>query len=479
MRRWCIAACVLLLAGSAAAQGSPRARRGRSTPRLTGARRAEVQQALAAARAAAEAAPAWAAPQLLISVARAGLPQFRSQALADDTAAFRLALALPSPADPSTPAGQAREQIKRNAELEAVSELARNAGAAAALALVRLADVPKAPLYDQLLLGARLSPAAALNLVQECELQGTFPYRGAAALVERRRIRGFDLTALLTDGYLRAGDETGPRQISAAVFFLQAGRRAAPALDGTLETAAVALLRRLAGDQPAAAAATGFERSAAVRLLALLRAVDPPRAAQWAVSHPGFALAGPAYGYGYFPGGGNVRFAFALRPRLGPAAVPSSVADEPVAQFLARLNQAERDQRRDPDAALAAADRAGDLLNQGLWDTQAPAAARLALIYARVGDSADAANLMAQCLDQAGREARQADAAYDNAGAAGQAQQALHLQAASWPVTAIYGLAARLDFTTALERAENANFTLDKPFVLARLALIAQLGRAR
>lgn len=476
MRRRYIAVCVALLAELAVAQFRG-GWRGRRAP-LTGARLARATQLLQAARADAEAAPAWAAPQLLIAVARAELPQFRAQALADDTAAFQLALALPAPADLSTPAGQAREQIKENAELEAVSELARNSGEPAALALVRLADVPQAPLYDQLLLAARLSPAAAMNLVQECELQGAFPFRGAAALVERRRLQGFDLTALLTDGYLRAGDETDPRQISAAVFFLQAGRGAEPALDRTLETAALELLRRLAGDALTAAPASdsGFERSAAVRLLALLRAVDPSRAAQWAADHPGFSLGSSPFSY--FPVRGNGRFAFTFRPQFG-VADGSSASAAPVAQFYARLNQAVRQQRSNPDASLAAADRAADLLSRGLLATQAPAAARLALVYAHLGDTADAGALMARCLDAAGRLARQADDDYNNGDAAARAQQALHLQAASWQVAQIYALAAQFDLPTAIARAESANFTLDKPLVLARLALTAQLARPR
>jgi hypothetical protein len=483
LRRQPACAIALLLAGVPALaqfRGGWR----RHYPALTPSRQAAVAQLLQSARREAEAAPAWAAPQLLVAVARAELPHFRAQALADDTAAFQLAVALPTPADLSTPAGQAQERIKENAELEAVSELARNAGEPAALALVRVADVPKAPLYDQLLLAGHMRSAEALNLVEECELQGAFPYRGAAVLLERGRFRGFDLTALVTGGYLHAGDETDPAQYGAAAFFLESGRRAAPALDGPLKTAALELLRRVAGDPFAAPASAGpFGRVAGLRLLALLRQVDPQRAAQWAADHPGASLSGPGWGGGGYPGrlavagGLTVTLRMPLGPRTGFAAGAAASGRSPVANFLAHLNQAVRDRRTNPDAALTEADQAAGLVNADLLAVEAPAAARLALMFDRLGDTADAGTLMAKCLDAAGRLARQADAAFDNANAAGQAQQALHLQAASWQVSEIYGLAGEFDLPSATARAESANFTLDKPLVLARLAIIAQLRR--
>lgn len=256
-----------------------------------------VQELYQRAKRAALAAPELAAPREVAVVANDEMRMFPSQGLADFTAAYNLARAIRPPESADDVAGQAREAIKADTELRAVSELAMRDEPEQALALTRLADVPKAPLYDQLILaaersgamppgrgrgrgspqgiasGSQASVSARLDevtsLVDECMGAGSYPYTGVAMVLRRPGGAGLEQMLLVQDGYQWAGDETEPTTISRALIFLQAGHRAEPELDGALESTLVTLIQRL-GQNPAETGVFATGRSAGTRLLALL-----------------------------------------------------------------------------------------------------------------------------------------------------------------------------------------------------------------
>ncbi len=446
------------------------------------------------------AVPAMAAPQMLADIASDEMRLFPQQGLADFTTAFELARALPPPQGDNDAVGQAREAFKENAEREAVGELARRGDEAQALALTRLADIPKAPLYDQLiaLAGRRRRKAAAdpegettlervFDLVQECKRSGSYPYTGVAVFLRRRAGAGLERLTLVQDGYQWAGNETAPAQIEAAAVLLQAGHQAEPALDGLLATTLRTLLQRLeqAGASPAY---FGPGRFAQIRLMALLRQVNAPAAAALAAQAPGLQGPTPGMMLDPRPGGfaAGLRFAgrggrgLMLFPSRAPAAGagldPASTAAGGASAFRALLAQAESLQRQDRSQALALAGRAAGMLDDSLWASQASAAARLATLEQQLGDGADAARLLRRCLEEADRQARALDATYLGAGASQRAQLAQGLEAAQGTVLMVYSLAARLDFVGTAERAEAAQFVLLKPLVLARVALVGEVG---
>ena len=134
-------------------------------------------------------------------------------------------------------------------------------------------------------------------------------------------------------------------------------------------------------------------------------------------------------------------------------------------------------QRQDPNQALALASQAEGMLDDSLWASQAVAAARLAAIEDQIGAGATAQRLLHRCLDEADRQARALDAEYVGNDNGQQAQLQSGLESGQASVLQIYSLAARFDFVGTAERAEAGQFVLLKPLVLARLALVGEMGQ--
>jgi len=479
--------------------------RGRGLEAIPGAAPELVQALYQQAARAVNAVPAMAAPQMLADIASDEMRLFPRQGLADYRAAFDLARALPPPRSADDTVGQAREAFKENAEREAIRALARRGEQTEALALTRLADIPKAPLYDLLIaLAGRRRPQAAnppagapgetteervFALVEECKRAGSYPYTGVAIYLRQRGVADLDRMMLAQDGYQWAGNETDLAQMGAAAAFLQAAHRAEPELDGMLESTLRELLRRL--DQAGTtSAAFGLGRFAQMRLLALLRQVDAPAAEAVAAQDPAMGRPLPGLGFGGRLGGlaGNfgVRLRFGGRdqglmlvPRLPNASGLETAGAEAggASAFRALLGQAESEQRRDPSQALALAGQAAGLLDDDLWTSETAAAARLAALEQQLGDGAAASRLLARSLQEADRQARAMDATYLGGDASQRTQLAHGLEAAQNSVLAVYSMAARLDFLGTAERAEAAQFALLKPLVLARVALVGEVGQ--
>lgn len=140
------------------------------------------------------------------------------------------------------------------------------------------------------------------------------------------------------------------------------------------------------------------------------------------------------------------------------------------------MAQAESLRRRDPAQALALANQASGLLDDALWDRETVTATRLAALYGQLGASSDAARLLSGCLDAASRQARAFDVNFFAAAADQQAQLARSIESAQASLMEVYSLAARIDLTTTAQRAESAQFVLLKPFILDRIAVVAEVG---
>ncbi|HEY7856733.1 MAG TPA: hypothetical protein VIC32_09825, partial [Terriglobales bacterium] len=260
---------------------------------------AEAVDLFTQARLALAALPDFAVPRLLSSIARDEYRVAPGQSQADDERAFSDARALPGPQGVGDTAGAVRELVKQQVELSAIADIARHREADRsafdrALELTRLADVPKGPLYDQLIMtssGADLpddDPAAPDNaesgdrifaLAEECKrADGAFPYRGVANAL-RRGAGAMDPTTrllLVREGYQMAADLTDPGAAAQADLFLQAAHRVEPALDGELESSLQAMIRTLSYNS--AAGTIGTASATNHRLLSLLGTIDPARA---------------------------------------------------------------------------------------------------------------------------------------------------------------------------------------------------------
>ena len=547
MPRCAFAAVVILLPLVASAQqrggrgGTPNSHaQALVDPSLIAALYQDAKQAVADA-------PAMIGPRLLTDIARDETrPMFRGRgdggdappdpALADFAGAFELARALPMPPD-GDPTQASTLSIKTSAESDAVAELARRGQLDEALQLARRADVPKGPLYDQIILSTDRdwrrdnsdthstaessdnSPADAASaaqaeqdrldtvfrLVQECKrADGTYPYRGMAFFLRGEAPASLERTALIVDGYHWAAAETDPARMSAAVQFLTAGHRAAPGLDPQLASTLTTLLDRLGNTTQ------GSSRP----LLNLLRQVDRQRAddesqrwpalgtlaaepqpAEFSLSAVGSALTFSTANGARFTVGGRGNRGGSAQPGTVEAALPPGgtfsmsvnvaaplpdPSDQPAgaAQFRMLLARAEMAARRQPAEARSYADQAASLLHGGLWSSQAAVATRLAQVYQQLNDGPEAARILARALDQADISARAADQQYLGE-TRSQTQLAQELEQLAAPVIEIYSLAARVDFETTARRAEQAQYVILKPMVLARVALVGQIGQAR
>src|SRR6185312_2057668 len=232
-------------------------------------------------------APALIGPRLLTDIARDETrPMFRGRgddadappdpALADFAGAFELARALPMPPD-GDPTQAATLSIKTSAESDAVAELARRGQLDEALQLARRADVPKGPLYDQIILSTdrdwRRDNSDTQSTAESSDNSPADAASAAQAEQDRldtvfRLVQECKRAALIVDGYHWAAAETDPARMSAAVQFLTAGHRAAPGLDPQLASTLTTLLDRLGNTTQ------GSSRP----LLNLLRQVDRQRA---------------------------------------------------------------------------------------------------------------------------------------------------------------------------------------------------------
>jgi|GEM_PF-4599618 len=358
-------------------------------------------------------------------------------------------------------------------------------------------------------------------LVQECKrADGTYPYRGVANVLRRPGFNGLERLSLVRDGYQWAANETDPNQIAAATMFLQAGHQVEPALDGTLEPTLLTLLRRVAQDQ--AATATGAARNNGNRLMALLQQVDAGQAQRLGLELPGVgaqalanaqqqsaqlamtqtqyqAMSGAvaqvrntlqAQGVRGGPGG-QITINMTMQDATGatvtspmvfnitPSAPPPDASGQSsgAQQFVALLAQAESLQRKDAAQALGYANQASDLLDDATLASELLPATRLAMLYGQLGANAEAARLLTRCLSAADSAGVAVDTNFYAADAMQQAQTATSLASAQGSVLDVYSLAARLDFGTTAARAAAASFVLLKPLVLARVALVGEVGQ--
>jgi hypothetical protein len=465
---------VLLLAVALGAQSrggraAPSGRRGPPPP--DAAARGLVQALFGSARADVAAVGPLAAPVITAALARDEMRLFPQQAIADYTAAFWLARALPLPAS-ADPASATVEAIKAETERSAVNALLRprpprdsaaaaaaaaadaDADADAALQLARRADVPKAPLYDPLVMRAaeRGDAATGVALVQECaRSDGTYPYRGLATALRSRRLDGNDRLLLAQSGlsYFDAGASTD--QDADALFFLQAVRRETPTLAPEVESALQAVL------------STSADPRTRERAAALLQA-----GGTGAVTQPSVVVDST-------PGGGPI-FRFSVTT-AAPVA-PESGESIGTSAFVLLVNRAQMLARSAPGGARDAANQADGMLNAALLAAVPDTAATLASVYAELGASADAARVLSLCLDAVDRIGAAADQTYANADSATRAAFVQRLDANAAAVIDVYSLAARLDPTTAATRAEASPMVLFKPLLLSRLAVVGQFPPA-
>lgn len=454
---------VLLLAVALGAQrrggrAAPSGRRGPPPP--DAAARGLVEALFGSARADVAAVGPLAAPVITADLARDEMRLFPQQAIADYTAAFWLARALPLPAS-ADPASATVEAIKAETERNAVNALLRprpplrdtaaaaadaDADAAAALQLARRADVPKAPLYDPLVMRAaeRGDAATVVALVQECaRSDGTYPYRGLATALRSRRLDGSDRLLLAQSGLSYFGAVASTDQDADALFFLQAVRRETPTLAPEVESALQAVL------------STSADPRTRERAAALLQAGGT--------------------GLDSTPGGRPI-FRFSVTT-AAPVA-PGSGESIGTSAFVLLVNRAQMLARSAPGGARDAANQADDMLNAALLAAMPDTAATLASVYAELGASADAARVLSLCLDAVDRTGAAADQTYANADSATRAAFVQRLDANAAAVIDVYSLAARLDPTTAATRAEASPMVLFKPLLLSRLAVVAQFPPA-
>lgn len=444
-----------LLAQGRAGRGSMGGRRG--PPAVDAATQGLVQALLNTARAQASAAPALAAPVILADLARDEARLFPQQASADDTTAFRLARALPSP-DPTTPGAGALAAIKARIELEAVQAIARQRSPAAgpsafpdaafddALQLARRADVPKAPIYDALIMLAAQRGARADEVMawaQECaRSDGTYPYRGLASALRSRRLDESGQLQLAAAGLSYLGQVQDAGQDTEALFFLQALRRVLPQLQPRVD-AAITAIAQSAADPGVAARATA--------LLASARA-----------DAPGSGLAAPVFSFS----------AMVVAPLPSDADSGGEVLG--ASAFLRLVHRAQMQAAGTPAAALASANQAAGMLTPALATAAPVEVATLASVYSDLGAMPDAARVLSLALDAADRLGRAADDNFALADAATRAAQVEQLDSNAAAVIDVYSLAARLDPSTAALRAEASPMVLYKALVLSRLALLAQ-----
>lgn len=522
-----------MLALSLGAAAQQRVRGSRNQAQLQIINPGLVQQIYQQARRAAANAPALLAPAMMRQIGVDELRPFSRDtdqaALADLGTAFALARALPVHTGDAT-LDPVRAQIKAEVEEQTVADLARHGERQQALQLTRLADVPKAPLYGQIIAAAARpdwnrwnsddvapDPNAAakrqalLNsvdqLVSECErASGQYPYRGVTELLRRGGPSGLERMLLVQEGYRWAGNETDPARIDTAVMFLHAAHDAEPELDSDLQSTIESMLNHLA--RVPLSQAGGASHNAAPRLVELLRDLDPVAATAWNAQWPALASpAGPLFPEGYnfsvqamqsgqghfqvvFPRGMNSHGLSALtlndgRVQMSFSTTVSAPAPDPDVQisgeerFRVLAAEAEAERHDHPAQALDDANQATAMLNRSLWPAVATAAIRLVAVYQQLGSNADAARLLQGCLDEARREALALDTAYASNQVSQQADLARDLNRAGASVLTIYGEAARLDFNTTAERAEMASFTLLKPLVLARVALVGAVEQRR
>ncbi|MGH9413288.1 MAG: hypothetical protein ACRD0Y_06060 [Terriglobales bacterium] len=443
-----------------------------------------VRQLYRQARQATASVPALLAPGMLSTIARDELRPGHNRsgsnqvALTDFSSAFALALALPSGmGDPVL--DPLRAQIKAEVEEDAVAELARHQQEDAALALTRTADVPREPLYSQLIAALAYGHKDSLDrvesLVDECErASGAFPYRGVAAWLRREGGTGLDQMLLVQSGFQWARQETRPSQIEQAMPFLLVAHQKEPELDQELENTIAALLTTLSA-QPVTYGGTAHN---AVRgLLSVLRMLDPAQAAPWQQLWPQINLSGEMSGGEPRFGNGSIRLGFTPTFSAAVTGVPAQTAR--IQQFTILVHRAESLRRRDPDRALSRAGLASGMLDQQLWPSVLPLAVRLAALEQQLGDVHDAAALLASCLDEADRQARAVDAQYEDTDAAAMAALAEDPSRVGAPIVAAYSEAARVNFAATAAHAEIAQFTLLKPLVLARVALDGAVAARR
>jgi len=453
------------------------------------------------ARAALAALPDFAVPRLLASIARDEYRLAPAQSLADDERAFADARNLAGPQGADETAGAARELVKQQVELSAISDIARHRESDhgefdRALELTRLADVPKGPLYDALIMAVSgadgadddpASPAGAdagervFDLVEECKrADGVYPYRGVANAL-RRLARATDTTTrllLVREGYQMAANLSDPNQANQAYFFLQAAHHAEPALDGELESSLQSLIRNLASASNADTIGTASATSH--RLLSLLGTVDPVRALALGANltdlvPPPTTLRPGSFELNISSVSGGLTFVANVNSTTpldaAPPADAATLADN--AAFTTLLAQAESLQRRDPRQALSLADEASNHVNSTLLSSQLDAVGRLAAIYYQLGSHQQGAHIFSLALDAADQQARAQDADFQSADRVRQLQIAASLDSPASPLVELYSLAARFDFPNTARRAETAQFTLLKPTLLLRLAVIA------
>ncbi|MGN6593424.1 MAG: hypothetical protein ACTHJX_11055 [Terriglobales bacterium] len=458
--------------------------------------------------------PDAARPLDRLAIAQAEDIRHSDMALDDYAQAFREAVALPRPADPSSLTARWVEGEKQRVEravMQALTQVHGTEDFTLAHQLARLADIRRGPLYDLLISSAaeqagnnggprRVSEEPLLfqiygvqavhprpqlrptdlqppydveALVQECrQADGSFPYLGVVTALDAYRVGGVAPLPLLHLALDAAAAETNLVDMNAALALLSRTHYFVPALDGPNESAAVAMFTRLA-----AMHLSGLDEVnrglIGSRVLGLIRRLDPDRAQELAAQYPALSVA--------------PTLARRPAPRM-PAGAATDNSDPGAALDAAEALPAATDvQRRQklqallqaantlaalhPAQARQAAGEAMDLLSDSLLRADLRPAELLALRLATdMHDPAAAHALILRCLDQAEAMALASEQRYDASGHDSRLAQAAAI-AGDNELADAFAYAARIDFPLALQRAQQTSAAYLKPLFLERVAV--------
>ncbi|MGH9520760.1 MAG: hypothetical protein ACRD2D_13965, partial [Terriglobales bacterium] len=332
-----------------------------------------------------------------------------------------------------------------------------------ALALAGRADVDHGLLDDQLLYvseaRARMDGATSkldtMEIVQQCEASGSFPYRGVTEVIkngrlpEKRRLAlaRVELTYAQQDSISdRYGLLNAPQALIAVHGMF-------PQLDAQTEDAAANILRVL--DQGAGGGTMGAAgaRMVGTFLLTEMKQMDATRASELAARYPDFVASSPMAATGPAMGAYIQARQAASADDLPPAPADT---DAVMTRFAAYSQRAAVLQKKDPTEALDNARRAAALANADLRGQSGMpmAALQLASTLKTLGADRDAEDLLGRGLDAlaASDAAREKQYRGGDAGAAQRfAQEQIGLaSSATWQALV---KADQVDFETTARHA--------------------------
>ncbi|HEY8056551.1 MAG TPA: FecR family protein [Terriglobales bacterium] len=432
--------------------------------------------------------------------------------------AFEQALGLSLPGDTSDPAYRLRHFMKAFVESEAVVELLETPGNFdLAHSLARRMDVPCAQTYNNLVIAAanpdsddpapwamgvdlptgpgipayslaHPSPKPAgphppvrdvVALSREClAAGGGYPYLGVEVASEMLKMPEADQLAWMREAIADAGKETSTRGVHIATFLLGKVHEKFPQLDPLIEAAAIADLHALAAAVPASpsvGARAELDRESRADgkiLLLLIGKIDPDDSSRLNLEYSQFA-APPQYG--------GESFHQMLAPEHQANADPATTLAEAErtpdedARFRALVNTAVVLAAKNPQpAAIAAADGLNLLNSQRLTQNLLQLAKLAQRMDADLGEHQQAVVLITRCLDES---ERQADALQEQSRDIGPADMSkFYDQFLGFPTNGdlveVFGFAAEISPSLALQRAQQTNSTLLKPLFLMRAATL-------